>query len=102
MVPLRAASREKGAALPPILKDGGSTREKGPAVRLRLERMPERFPLVGERPAGADMGDDLEMAVLSLVAGDLGWRVRRGVAVAVIDGVKAEKGAGLGEAALRT
>ena len=63
--------------------------------------MPERFALVGERPAGAVRGDDLEMAVLSLAAGDLGWRVRRGVAVAARDGVGVEEESGLGEAVLR-
>lgn len=77
-------------------------REKGPAVRLRLERIPGRFPLVGERPAGADRGDDLEMLVLSLAAGDLGWMVRRGVAVAVRDGVEVDAASGLGEAVLST
>jgi hypothetical protein len=77
---LRAASREKGAELlPPRLKEGGSMREKGPAVRRRLDKIPERLPRVGERPAGAERGDDLEMVVLSLAAGDLGWMVRRGV-----------------------
>lgn len=41
--------------------------------------MPERLPRVGERPAGAETGDDLVMAVLRRAAGDLGWRVRLGV-----------------------
>lgn len=75
---MRAASREKGAASP-RLKDGGSTREYGPTVRRRLDKIPARLPRVGERPAGAEMGDDLGMWVLSLATGDLGCRVRRGV-----------------------
>jgi hypothetical protein len=66
MVPLRAASREKGAA-PAERNEGGSTREYGPAVRRLLERRPERLPLVGDRPAGAVSGEGLEMPVLILV-----------------------------------
>lgn len=48
IVPLRAASREKGAAAP--RRVGGSIR---PRVRRRLDVMPDRFPRVGDRPAGA-------------------------------------------------
>lgn len=77
MVPLRAASRENGAA-EPRLNEGGSTRLKGPPVRRR-ERMPARLePRVGERPAGAERGDDLAREVLILAAGDLGCRKVRG------------------------
>ena len=53
-------------------------------MRRRLVRMPGRLPRVGERPAGAEMGDDLVMLVLSLAAGDLGCKVRRGVEVALM------------------
>jgi hypothetical protein len=52
---------------------GGSTRVNGEAVFLRL-RIPMRF-LVGERPAGADRGEDFETAVLSFGAGERGWRI---------------------------
>jgi hypothetical protein len=69
MVPLSAASRENGAA-EPRLKDGGSTRAKDPPPVRRRERMPIRLePRVGERPAGAERGDDLAMVVLILAAG---------------------------------
>lgn len=78
MVPLSAASRENGV-LASSWKAGGSTRAKEPAVRRRLERRPARFPLVGERPAGTEKGDDLTTPVFSLAAGDLGCSVRRGV-----------------------
>ena len=47
-------------------------------VRRRvLERIPERLLRVGERPAGAERGEDLEMEVLILLMGDLGWRMVR-------------------------
>lgn len=73
MVPLRAASREKGAA-DPRLNEGGSTRPKELPVR-RFDRMPMRLdPRVGERPAGAEREVDLVMAVLILAAGDLACR----------------------------
>lgn len=39
--------------------------------------MPERFPRVGDRPAGAELGAALPNVVLSLEMGDLGCRVRR-------------------------
>lgn len=51
-------------------KEGGSTRENG-AVRRRF-RMPIRF-LVGERPAGAERGTDLE--VLMRGAGERAVRI---------------------------
>ena len=75
MVPLRAASNEKGA---PALNEGGSTR---PVLR-RLERIPARLERVGDRPAGTE-----GMTVLSLAAGDLGWRkaLGRDLTVRVLD-----------------
>jgi hypothetical protein len=42
-------------------------------------------PRVGERPAGADSGEDLARAVLSLAAGDLGWRKLRGLGHVILD-----------------
>jgi len=70
MVPERAASilnpRVDGEGLENL---GGSTRVNGEAVRRRL-RIPMRF-LVGERPAGADKGEDFEIVeVLSRGAGE--------------------------------
>lgn len=47
---------------------GGSTRVNGEAVRRRLS-MPMRLR-VGERPAGADVGADFGILVLSLGAGE--------------------------------
>ncbi len=87
MVPFSAASRENGAGAPRP-RAGGSTREKAAPVRRRLERMPMRLePRLGERPAGAESGD-LARFVLSLAAGDLGWRSDRGRAEAVRPGLE--------------
>lgn len=69
-MPFSAASRENGAAA--LVREGGSMR----AVRRRVERIPVRF---GERPAGAERGEDLVMP-LSFFAWDLGWMVRLGLA----------------------
>jgi len=75
---------------------GGSTRAKG-AVRRRL-RMPMRLR-VGERPAGAESGVDLEIAeVLSLGAGERAGRIgRRGETT----GFRHEKSLGEGGAFVR-
>jgi hypothetical protein len=80
MVPLRAASRLNGAAAP-RLNCGGSTRENA-ETRRRLERRPLRLLRVGERPAGAESGEGRAMDVLSLVTGDLAWRMVRDRGVA--------------------
>lgn len=49
-------------------------------MRRRLDRRPARFPRVGERPAGTVKSDEgLVVVVFNFAAGDLGWRVRRGV-----------------------
>ena len=59
---------------------GGSTRVKGEPVLRRL-RIPMRLR-VGERPAGAERGADLEASVLSLGAGERAGRIgRRGDAI---------------------
>lgn len=60
---------------------------KDPPVRRRDERIPERLPRVGERPAGAERGVDLAMPVLILVVEDLGLRCARGRGVATVLGV---------------
>lgn len=54
---------------------------KGEAVRRRL-RMPTRFR-VGERPAGAERGEDFETDVLSFGSGDRAVRIGRRGDVAV-------------------
>lgn len=55
---------------------GGSTRENRDAVRRRL-RIPIRFR-VGERPAGADRGEDFEIeVVLSFGPGERTGRMGR-------------------------
>jgi len=54
---------------------GGSTRVNGEAVFL-LFKIPIRFR-VGERPAGAVKGVDLETVVLSLGAGERAGRIGR-------------------------
>ena len=54
---------------------GGSIRVKGEAVRRRL-RIPMRLR-VGERPAGALSGVDLEIVVLSRGAGERAGRTGR-------------------------
>ena len=72
MVPFRAASRLKGTA-EATLKEGGSTRPKPLALR---REMPERFPRVGDRPAGAESGGR-GTDVLSLETGDLEFRAGR-------------------------
>lgn len=82
IVPFSAASSEKGTD-EASGNDGGSTRVYGPMVRRRVERIPDRLPRVGERPAGAEMGEDLAAAVLSLAMGDLGCRMRRGLVLAL-------------------
>ena len=46
-------------------------------VRRRLLEMPERLLRVGERPAGAERGEDLATDVLILPMGDLAWRMVR-------------------------
>lgn len=77
---------------------GGSTRVKGeePPVLRRL-RMPMRFR-VGERPAGAERGADLEASVLSLGAGERAGRIgRRGDAI----GLQEVKSLGEGGARVR-
>lgn len=77
MVPFKAASREKGAAEEPM-KEGGSRR----VVRRRLDSNPDRFPWVGERPAGG--GQDLGVAFsLRLLKQDFALRMRRGVEAAL-------------------
>ena len=86
---MRAASRLKGTAGPATLKEGGSTRAK--PLALRRERMPERLPRVGERPAGAESGARGTEEVLSLEMGDLGFRVARGRGRGVLE---ADLGAG--------
>ena len=59
-------------------------------MRRRLERMPLRLPRVGERPAGAERGDDFAIDVLSLDDGDLAWRTaRRGEVMALRGAVRA-------------
>jgi hypothetical protein len=73
---------------------GGSTREKGLPVFLRL-RMPMRF-LVGERPAGVERGVDREVS--SLGAGERAGRIgRREDAI----GLRDEKSFGEGGALVR-
>ncbi len=57
------------------------------------------MPRVGDRPAGAEMGDDLAI-VLSFVNGDFAWRVRRGVDEG-LTGLEQDSARGV-EAALRT
>lgn len=69
-------------------------------VRLLLDSRPERFPRVGDRPAGAEMGEDLATLVLSLATGDLGCSVRRGVDDETLDGLRIARS--MGVAALRT
>lgn len=55
---------------------GGSIRVNGDAVRRRL-RIPTRFR-VGDRPAGAESGEDLVMEeVLSLGRGERAGRIER-------------------------
>lgn len=68
-------------------------------MRRRLERRPERLPRVGERPAGAETGDDLA-AVFSFARGDFACRVRRGV-VAGLTGLEQDSASGV-DAVLRT
>lgn len=46
--------------------------------------MPERLPRVGDRPAGAERGEDRAMLVLSLAAGDLGFNRLRGRGAAAL------------------
>lgn len=65
-------------------------------MRRRLERMPARLPRVGERPAGAERGEDLAMEVLSLATGDLGWRMARDLGEPIgLEGDSAAAGAAL-------
>src|SRR5579859_4227229 len=85
MVPDRAASilnprpDDEGAE-----NFGGSIRVKGEAV-LRRFKIPILFR-VGERPAGADSGDDFEMVVFKRVAWDRAARIgRRGEVVGFRD-----------------
>lgn len=101
-----AASREKGAG--DKLKEGGSTRVHGLAVRRRL-RMPMRlFPRVGDRPAGAERGELRATFVLSFAAGDLGFSMERGRAVEeYLSGLETERASfvrmrGVEEALVRT
>lgn len=75
MVPERAASMLNPRLEEGVLNFGGSTRVNGEVVRRRL-RMPIRF-LVGERPAGADRGADVESEVLSFGAGERAGRIGR-------------------------
>jgi hypothetical protein len=65
-----------------------------------LERRPERLLRVGERPARAETGDDLA-AVLSLVIGDFGCKVRRGVEEG-LTGLDRDSGMAVVEVVLRT
>lgn len=71
-----AASRENG--VDERLNVGGSIRVKVPVRRLL--RMPIRLlPRVGERPAGADIGELAPRErLLSFLAGDFGFRIDRG------------------------
>jgi hypothetical protein len=78
MVPFKAASREKGAEEEPM-NEGGSRR----VVRRRLDSIFDRFPWVGDRPAGG--GQDLGVAFseLGLLKHDFALRMRRGVEAAL-------------------
>lgn len=50
-------------------------------MRRRVFRIPERLLRVGDRPAGAESGEDRATLVLILATGDLGFKiVREGVA----------------------
>jgi hypothetical protein len=61
-------------------KEGGSRR----VARRRPDRIPERLPLVGERPAGAG-GQDLGVfSTLALPKLDLTFKMRRGVVAALL------------------
>lgn len=53
-------------------------------MRRRDERRPVRLPRVGDRPAGADSGEDLTIPVFNLEAGDLGFRTLRGRGAATL------------------
>lgn len=68
---------------------GGSTRKCPPVRRRDDERIPDRLPRVGERPAGADKGVDLAIPVLILV-GDLGFRYDRGRGVVALGALLSE------------
>ena len=101
MVPERAASMLKPK--PDEVENlGGSTRVNGelPAVRRRL-RIPMRLR-VGERPAGADKGEDFEIVVLSFGAGERAGRMGRRGEVTLGVGLRAEeKSLGEGGALVR-
>ena len=53
------------------------------------------LPRVGDRPAGAVRGDDLATLVLSLAAGDLGFRIDRGRGEEALTGLVTEASASL-------
>lgn len=81
---------------------GGSMRVNGepPAVRRRL-RIPMRLR-VGDRPAGADKGEDFEIVVLSLGAGERTGRMGRRGEVTLGIGLRTEeKSLGEGGALVR-
>lgn len=80
-----AASRENG--VDERLNVGGSIRVKVPVRRLL--RMPILLlPRVGERPAGADMGEpEPRDRLLSFLAGDFGFRMDRDRGVAPLRGL---------------